>query len=146
MDKNWHRASVGAIVVFLIVALAAVTATGCSSASAAGGPLKLTDTDTGKTFTVKAGDTIQVTLSGNATTGYSWIATLGDKDAALLTQEGEPVYVEEAADEMVVGAGGTYTFTVKATAPGQATLKLVYQRSWESEAPAQTFEVQITAE
>ncbi len=145
-NKQWKRAGVGAIVLVLILSIAAGVATGCTSANASAAPLKLAQSDNGKSFTVKVGDTIQVIIPGNPTTGYSWTATLSDKDAAVLVQNGEPAYVEEAADTEVVGAGGTFTFTFKALAPGQATLKLVYARPWESVAPAQTFEVQITVE
>jgi inhibitor of cysteine peptidase len=145
-SKKWNRAGIGAIVLVLVMSLAAGVATGCSSASASAGPLKLAQSDNGKTFIVKVGDEIQVIIPGNATTGYAWIAALSDKDAAVLVQQGEATYVEDATDGDVVGAGGTYTLTFKATAAGQATLKLVYERSWESGAPAQTFEVQITVE
>jgi inhibitor of cysteine peptidase len=142
--KKWHRAGVAAVVVVLILSLASAVATGCTSANASAGPLKLAQSDNGKAFTVKAGDEIQVVIPGNATTGYSWIAVLTDKDAAVLVQQGEPVYAEDAADSEVVGAGGTYTFTFEAASAGQVTLKLVYERAWEHVAPAQTFEVQIT--
>jgi inhibitor of cysteine peptidase len=143
-SRKWNRAGVGAIIVVLILAFAASVTTGCSSAKASSGPLKLTDADSGKDFTVKVGDQIQVILPGNMTTGYSWSAALSDKDAALLVQDGEPVYAPDATDGPVVGAGGTFTFDFKAVTAGRATLKLVYERSWESGAAAQTFEVQIT--
>jgi inhibitor of cysteine peptidase len=145
-NKRWHRASFGAIIVVLILSLATGVATGCTSANASAGPLELAQTDNGKAFTVKVGDEIQVVIPGNVTTGYAWITALSDKDAALLVLQGEPAYAEEATDAQVVGAGGVYTFTFKATAAGQATLKLVYERSWESGAPEQTFEVEITVE
>ena len=106
----------------------------------------LTEADNGKSFTVKAGDTILVLLSGNPTTGYSWAAVLDEKTAAILTQEGEPVYAEDAVEDNVVGGGGTFTFTFTAADEGAATIKLVYARSWESEAPLETFEATITVE
>ncbi len=143
---TWHRAAAGAIVLILLLALAANLASGCASANAAGGPLKLAQSDSGKAFTIKVGDTIQVILPGNMTTGFAWVAALDDKASALLVQDGEPVYAEQSTDAQVVGAGGTFTFTFKAEAAGQATLKLVYERSWENVAPEQTFEAQITIE
>jgi inhibitor of cysteine peptidase len=144
--KKWHRAALGALTLVLILALAASAVTGCSSANASQGPVKLGQADSGKAYTVKVGDTIEVVLPGNPTTGFSWIAALADKDAAVLVQQGEPAYVQDAKEGNVVGSGGTYTFTFKATTAGTATLKLVYERTFENVAPEQTFEVQITVE
>lgn len=143
---TWRQATAGAVILILLLALIASVAAGCASANAAGGPLKLTEPDSGNAFTVKVGDTIQVVLPGNMTTGFAWVAALDDKAAALLVKDGDEVYTEQCTDPQVVGAGGTFTFTFKAQAAGQATLKLVYERSWENAAPEQTFEVQITIE
>ena len=143
---TWRRAATGAIVLVLLLALVANVAGGCASANAAGGPLKLAQADGGKAFTVKVGDTIQVVLPGNMTTGFAWASALSDESATLLVQDGDAVYAEQSTDPQVVGAGGTFTFNFKAQAAGQATLKLVYERSWENVAPEQTFEVQITIE
>jgi inhibitor of cysteine peptidase len=144
-DRWWHKVGAIAVVFVLVAALAAVAATGCSSANAAGGPLTLADTDNGKAFSVKVGDIITVVIPGNVTTGYSWAAALSEKDAALLQQQGEPVYAD-GSNETLVGAGGDFTFTFKAAAAGQAALKLVYARPWENGAPAQTYEVHVTIE
>lgn len=145
--QKWYRGGAVAIVFFLLVALVAVAAAGCGdSANAGNGPLKLGEQDTGKSFTVKAGDTIEVVLPGNPTTGFGWTAALTDEDAALLEQVGEPEYVADEVAENVVGSGGQFTLTFKAKADGEATLKLVYSRSWEDVEPEQTFEVQITIE
>jgi inhibitor of cysteine peptidase len=144
--RDWYRAAAGAVAIVLLLALIASAASGCASANATGGPLELAQSDNGKTFTVKVGDTIEVVLPGNVTTGFSWIAALGDADAALLVQEGDAVYVEQSSDEQVVGAGGTFTFRFKAAATGEATLTLAYEKPWEKVAPEQTFEVHVTVE
>jgi len=131
----------------MIVALIAIASAGCgSSADAAGGPLKLGEADNGKAYTVKVGDIIEVIVPGNPTTGFSWAAALAEKDAALVQQVGEPVYATEASDGAVVGAGGTFTLTFKAAADGEALLKLVYARPWESVPPESTFTVTLTIE
>jgi inhibitor of cysteine peptidase len=133
-----------ATILLLVMALVAVTAAGCgSSANAAGGTLKVGEADNGKSFTVKVGDTIQVIIAGNPTTGHSWAAAMTDKDAALIEQVGEPEYTTET-QESIVGAGGVYKFTFKATAKGEALLKLAYARPWENVAPEQTFAVTLT--
>ena len=145
--RKWYRMGAGAIVLVLLLALAASVAAGCGdSANAAEGPLKLGEQDNGKSFTVKVGDTIQVVLPGNPTTGYSWTAALSDENASVLEQVGEPAYQQDPAEGEIVGAGGTFTFTFNAADAGEATMKLVYERGWEDAGPLQTFEVHITVE
>ncbi|MBN1320440.1 MAG: protease inhibitor I42 family protein [Thermoleophilia bacterium] len=106
----------------------------------------LDETDDGTTLKVKVNDLFKVVLKGNPTTGYAWTAVISEDDAAVLRQVGEPVYVSDAADEGMVGVGGTYTFTFEALAAGEAALKLEYARPWESEPPLQTFTVTVQVE
>jgi inhibitor of cysteine peptidase len=142
-----RRVSMGAVVLVLILTLTAVSAAGCGGAANAGdGALKLTEADNGRTFTVKTGDTIEVVIAGNPTTGYEWTAVLDEASAALLEQVGEPVYAAESTDQTLVGGGGTYTFTFKALKSGSADLRLAYARAWENVDPIQTFTVAVTIE
>jgi predicted secreted protein len=142
--KVRYTRGIGAAVLLMIVALVAITSAGCgSSADAASGPLKLGEADNGKAYTVKVNDTIAVVIPGNMTTGFSWAAALAEKDAALLQLVGEPAY---ATDSTLVGSGGTFTLTFKATAKGEALLKLVYARPWESVAPEKIFSATVTVE
>ncbi len=145
MDRRvWYTRGIAATVLPLIVALFAITSAGCGSAAeAASGPLKLGEADNGKAYTVQVGDTIEVIIPGNMTTGFSWAAALAEKDAALVQLVGEPVY---ATDSTAVGGGGTFTLTFKAMAKGEALLKLVYARPWESVAPEKTFGATVTVE
>ena len=144
--RKWTQVGAGAVICIVIVALVAMVASGCGSASASGGTLKLTETDNGKAFSIKTGETVELTIAGNPTTGYQWTADLSDASAGLLEQIGEPVYRPDVTDEDVVGSGGIYTFTFKAVAAGDATLRLVYERSFEDVDPIQTFEVALTGE
>jgi inhibitor of cysteine peptidase len=148
MNGSRKRQGVAAIVLVLIIIGTAAASAGCGSqANAAADPVRLTEADNGKVITVKAGDTVKVALAGNPTTGYSWASAMTDQDAAVLQQQGDPAYVQESTDESVVGSGGTFTFTFKALASGQATIKLVYVRPWEKDvAPAQTFSASVTVE
>jgi inhibitor of cysteine peptidase len=142
-----RRVSMGAVVLVLILTLTAVSAAGCGGAANAGdGALKLIEADNGRTFTVKTGDTIEVVIAGNPTTGYEWTAVLDEASAALLEQVGEPVYAAESTDHTLVGGGGTYTFTFKALKSGSADLRLAYARAWENVDPIQTFTVAVTIE
>jgi len=125
---------------FLVIAVIGMTATGCgASANASGGVFKLTEADSGKILDVKTGDTIEVVIAGNPTTGYEWTAALDPASSALLGQVGEPTYTPDSTDQMLVGSGGTYVFKFKAIKSGRAMLKLVYARSFENVEPIQTF-------
>jgi len=127
----------------LLVLLAVTVAVGCSSASASSTGLVLQQTDNGKTFTVKTGETIEVTLAGNPTTGYTWQMAAPSSGAALYKQLGEAVF---KAESTALGAGGVLTFEFQAIAKGEGTLKLIYSRPWENVPPAQTFEVKLSVE
>jgi predicted secreted protein len=143
------RRSMGVIVSVLVTVIALVTflAAGCGAGvDSAEGLLQLGEPDNGQSFAVGVGDTIEVMLPGNPTTGFEWAAAISEEDATLLEQQGEPAYVSESSGETVVGGGGVYTFTFKTVAKGQAELKLVYARPFESVPPEQTFTVALTIE
>ncbi len=109
---------------FLVVALG-----GCSTSES------LTLDSNGERVTLASGDTIEVTLEGNATTGFSW--ELVDYDPMVVTTEGEAVY--ESEDTELVGVGGAWTWTLVAQEPGECVVQFVYRRSWEDEQPEATF-------
>jgi predicted secreted protein len=109
-------------------------------------PLVLDATDNGSSITLAVGDTVRIVLKGNPTTGFGWAADISGDDAVIVQQVGEPIYVPDAVPAGIVGAGGTYTFTFKALAPGEATLRLIYERSWEDVPPLETFAVTVKVE
>lgn len=98
--------------------------------------------DAGKTIGLTVGDTLEVTLEGNPTTGYSWEAA--SFDTAVLKQVGEPAFTPVST---LVGAGGQVTLRFEAVDSGQTTLQIIYHRPWETGvAPAQTFQVTVQVE
>ena len=80
---------------------------------------------------LNAGDTLELVVGGNPTTGYTW--EVGFEVPAVIKTTGEPKY---EPDSNAIGAGGTYTFRFLAVSEGQATLVLVYHRPFEKDAPA----------
>jgi inhibitor of cysteine peptidase len=146
MSRLRAQRSVAAVILVLLVLGMALAAAGCGGKSdPAAGSAKLTEADNGKQIAAKVGDTIEVTLAGNPTTGYSWTSSMSDADKAVLQQQGEPAYVQQSTDKSLVGGGGTFTFAFKAIAPGQATIKLDYARPFEAGvAPIQTFSAIVT--
>ncbi|MBR6241645.1 MAG: protease inhibitor I42 family protein [Lentisphaeria bacterium] len=114
--------------------------------AAAGKTVVLETKDNGASVTVKAGDTVQVKLRSNRTTGYSW-AELKDKtDAKVLKSDGGS-YEVNAHPEGMVGVGGVETFTFTAVAPGRTEIALGYARPWEKDKePAQSFKATVVVE
>lgn len=101
------------------------------------GPKQLTDKDAGKTVELAPGDTIQITLPGNATTGYTW--GIVGVDEKVLQQVGDWAYKPESDK---VGAPGVFVLTFKALDPGTTDLALGYKQWWdEAMKPEKTFEI-----
>jgi inhibitor of cysteine peptidase len=146
MSRSRAQLGIAIVILVLLVLGMASAAAGCGGQSnTAAGTVKLTEADNGQPISVKVGDTVEVTLAGNPTTGYSWTSSMSDTDKAVLQQQGEPVYVQQSTDPSVVGAGGTFTFAFKAVAAGQPTIKLDYARPFETGvAPIQTFSAPVT--
>lgn len=120
--------------IFLILSLFS----GCG-----GGQADLSDADNGATISLKAGESVSISLESNPTTGYSWQVVAIDE--SLLEMVGEPEYQSDRkGGPLIVGAGGTERFTFKALSPGEATLTLGYARPWEADVPPiETFSIYI---
>jgi inhibitor of cysteine peptidase len=100
----------------------------------------LTEKNNGTTVNIRTGDTLEVQLKGNPTTGYNW--ELENKDLKILTMIGGPEYTSQNKES--IGSAGVFTLRFKSIATGQEPLKLIYHRSWEKDvAPLQTFEVSV---
>ena len=92
--------------------------------------LRLTQADSGSTVTLHPGDTLEIVLPGNPTTGYTWEVKPGAE--ALLKQKGDP---EFAPDSKALGAGGRTTIRFDVIAAGKASLVLIYHRTFEQAVP-----------
>jgi len=102
---------------------------------------RLTQADNGSAITLHPGDTLEVALVGNPTTGYTWEVQEGAE--AVLRQKGTP---EFKADSTRIGAGGMTIFRFECVAAGAVTLSLIYRRSFESGvAPLKTFAIKVKA-
>jgi len=102
----------------------------------------LSEEDAGSTVELRVGDTMEVVLDGNPTTGFSWETVA--VDASVLKQLGEPGFEPYTN---LIGSGGKFTFRFEAVASGQTLLRLVYHRPWETEVPPEeTFEVTVVVQ
>ena len=85
-----------------------------------------------------------VQLTGNATTGYTWTASM-DADEVLASDT--DFYTPDAAPEGMVGTGGVHTFVFSASGPGEVTVTFEYARSFEADQePAATVTVAYTVD
>ncbi len=76
--------------------------------------MDVTVKETPQTVDMKVGDTLEVNIPGNATTGYQWVDATPDN--MIMVQDGDPTY--KADDTGMVGSGGTYTLKWSAAGPG----------------------------
>ena len=84
---------------------------------------------------MQVGDEVEVTLPETATTGFRWAVEVDDD---TLRPTGDAI----TAPTEPRGAPGSRTFTFEAIRPGRSLLRLVKQRSWETE-PRDEFRVEI---
>ena len=120
----------------------AVTSDGSGSGSSGKKPavVVVTKADADKTVTVSPGQTLEIVLDANPSTGYTWTVASAPE---FLKSEGEPTFASEA-ESGVVGAGGKQTLKFSVTAAGKGELSLSYLRPWEAgTAPAETFKVDV---
>jgi inhibitor of cysteine peptidase len=132
--KWWTAAGVVAAAVVLTVVLVLVVGRG------ANGVHRLDAGDEGAVVELAVGERIVLVLEGNATTGYEW--ELVQVDETVVAPAGEPEYRSASGGD---GAGGTYTFRFDAVGTGEATVTLVYRRSWEAEEPGPETRFTFTA-
>lgn len=93
------------------------------------------------TVSLAAGDTVEVVLDENATTGYLW--TVGDQPEGLsLTKDGLV-----PPEQLRPGAAGSHWFRFRVDRPCSGELVLELRRPWERDAPASArFEVRVTGD
>ena len=98
--------------------------------------------DSGSFVNLDVGETFQLVLEANPSTGYVWEVDPAASASNVLEQVGEPSFV---ASSPAVGSGGKTTFTFRATADGAALLNIRYRRPFEpAVAPLRTFEVNVS--
>ena len=124
----------------LLALLISLAAAACGGGGAGPENVYIADEDdNGQSVTMGVGDMLQLMLTENPTTGYTWAIVTNDE--GVLAPSGEPAYEVESD---AIGAGGTKTFMFQALAPGTSVLQLVNAMQWETPVvPAETFELTI---
>ena len=80
----------------------------------------------------KEPQTATISLPSNPSTGFEWFV---EQDPELFDISSEMAEDGDEDDEALVGAGETEVFTLTPKAAGTATVKFLYERSWEDEDP-----------
>jgi inhibitor of cysteine peptidase len=86
------------------------------------GPTTVLESDNGGSVSIETGETLQVSLSGNPTTGYTWFIT--DLDTDILVQVGEPAF---DPDTNLLGSPGAITTDFEGTTAGTTQLVMEYR-------------------
>ena len=120
-----------------VVLLLGLVAASCGNDDAQ--PVVLDISDSGSAVTFEVGDTFEVQLDSNPTTGYGWIVAEQPDGVTVRSSD------YEAPDTSLVGAGGIEVFVFETTAEGSGTLRLDYVRSFDDPVvPADTVEYDLT--
>ena len=107
-------------------------------------PTFLNATDNNTAINVTAGEFLVVSLERGGG-GYSWEVT-EPLDDPVLRQVGDIAFVQDYAEPGLVGVPGVEIATFEVVGAGNATIKMVYRRSWETDVePVDTFTLDVTA-
>ena len=90
--------------------------------------MALTIDNNNTTITMTVGETKEIELKGNPTTGFSWIAVESVKVENVIE------YVQNQCDARMCGVGGVFKIKVTAKESGEGKIVLAYRRPW---APAE---------
>ncbi len=102
----------------------------------------VTDADKGGSVHLKVGDTLEVRLEANPTTGFMWF--LKKESTRLLKLTGQ---TQTEATEPGVGRPVFQVFEFLARQPGDGVLLLHYVRSWDPPLPnEQQFQIRVVVE
>ena len=105
----------------LVAATALAAVTPASAATPAKKNITLTVTHLPAQVRLIPGESVNVELSTNVTTGYSWSTKVVGQKSAVTVSAGN----YKAPDTQLVGAPGTTTWTVTAKAKGTAVVKFL---------------------
>ncbi len=95
-------------------------------------PVHVSEADSGRTVVLSSGQELFVTLTSNATTGYSWSRRFTVD--GILTVVGETEYLPD--QPVIPGSGGKERFRFSAARAGRTTASFEYRRQWEASSAA----------
>lgn len=103
-------------------------------------PVTLSQADSGGKFELATGQSLEIALEENPTTGYRWqVAANDDNILKLASRE----YQQSEAEPGKVGVGGVATFNFEAAGKGSTELRMIYIRATASSDTANQFSAAI---
>ena len=119
--------------------LLSLVVAGMMSTCGAPGKVRLNINDAGRQIELKRGQSFDISLESNPTTGFSW--EIAELDEKIVAPSAEAEFTPQAER---IGAGGVQVFHFRAVGAGQTSLTLVYRRSWEKGvAPQRSYTLDI---
>jgi inhibitor of cysteine peptidase len=92
--------------------------------------------------TMRVGQVLEIALTANASTGYQWeFASDGSPVLAKTTGPATPPPMD--TQPPMPGAPSIARWWFRAEKPGEATVRMVYRRSWETVPPVEVVEYQV---
>jgi inhibitor of cysteine peptidase len=115
----------------------------CCASSASAATKTVTDKDKGAQISLKTGDTLEVRLEANPTTGYMWY--LEPQSTPILKLTGQTQ--TEPPQNGMVGQPVFQIFKFQPRSSGSGVLLMHYVRSWEKPKPDdKQFDLHVTIE
>ena len=99
--------------------------------------LQVDESSNGKQIDLPVGETLEVSLSENKTTGFQWVFEKSAKELLSLVKE-------EVEPGEKIGEPGIHRWLFRAEQAGSERIQLFYRRPWEEkEKPQRTFVLNI---
>jgi inhibitor of cysteine peptidase len=77
-----------------------------------------------RTISVRAGESFEISLDSNPSTGYSWEANFEENELMLENR----IYQAESS---LIGGGGKEKFIFRSLTKGETIISMKYRRPWE---------------
>jgi inhibitor of cysteine peptidase len=90
-------------------------------------------------YEISIGESFQIELASNPTTGYSWKWANKQEVSAVDTIDNQ--YIPDSPDR--IGGGGKEIWKFKGLKSGSEVIKLEYRRSWQSGPAAETKTISV---
>ncbi len=95
-------------------------------------PAYASEAESGRTVALAVAQELFVTLSSNASTGYSW--SYQSTPDGVLSAVGEAEYLPD--QPVLPGSGGRERFRFRAVRAGRTTVELEYRQQWDAASAA----------
>ena len=101
---------------------------------------QITEESNGTEIDLAAGETFEVRLEENRSTGFKWVLESSSKGS-----EGALALVSDSFEKgEAIGQPGTHRWEFRAQRSGSGTISLSYQRPWEEkQSPARRFTLKV---